>query len=112
MVIVDRAHYEELLTASDDDLHFLNAALEDFDFRHVYRANILRGAHVHVIRVNLRKNIQAVTPEIADETIFAIEDEFGALATSEWTPVVAFEKVCALVARQIHRVFVGFPFCI
>ena len=81
MVVVDQNHFDELFNAPNTELHAMRGTLQDFDFRHVFRADIFDQTHVDCIRFELTQNIPALTPEIKNELMVAIEEGLGSVVT-------------------------------
>jgi len=123
MIIVDRDSYDDLFRAQDNELHFMRATLEDFDFRCVFRADIFNETHTNAIRYDLNRAIPAITSYILEEVKVAMDETLGVLVCAgrtllfdrdlqiDWTPIVAFPMLCKIISRETHRVLVGLPLC-
>ena len=74
MIIVDRKSYDDLFSATDRDLHFIHATLQDFDFTAVFKADIHNPTHTNVVRHDLNGAIPSITPAIVEEVNVAIDE--------------------------------------
>jgi hypothetical protein len=102
-------------------MHFLQAAVEDSDFSHAFRADVFQRVHSRAIRLNLNHNIPVFIHDVVDELNVAINDEFKDVTDSNlswwlslivvWTPIVLYDKVLSIVARETYRMYVGVPLC-
>ncbi|CAL1702631.1 unnamed protein product [Somion occarium] len=101
---------EELAKYSDDQMSFMEAAIDVIHFKYSMGKNIMDDPfHVDVIRGQLTRNLAMVFPAMCDEieTVFAE----AIPATKEWTPVHCFPLLHAIVARISNRAFIGLPMC-
>lgn len=80
-VVVDHHHLDEVFRASNDELNFFEAMLEDNDFSHTFLGDVYNSYHVGVIRNKLTRNISTIMPSIVDELNAALDDEIDALMT-------------------------------
>ena len=79
--MVDHHHLNEVFHASNDELNFLEATLEDSDFSQTFLGNVYNSYHVGVIRNKLTRNISTIMPSIVEEINAALDDEIDALMT-------------------------------
>ena len=77
MIIVDRASYKELFSAPNEELHFMHATLEDFDFTAVFRADIHNPTHTNAVKADLNSAIPSITPFIADEVQTMLDEDLS-----------------------------------
>ncbi|KAI0703403.1 cytochrome P450 [Cytidiella melzeri] len=101
---------DELRQAKEEELSFVEAAVDLLQQRHTMGEDIINNTyHIPVVRNELTKNIKNLLPVLHDE----LETCFAEIIplTDEWTSYNAMDKVLQIIARLIGRVFVGAPIC-
>jgi hypothetical protein len=121
MIVVDRSHVTELLTAPEEYIPF-SEAFADFGFEYMFTGNILVNYHNRIILGPLTHNASTYSL-ILDEIEYALAAELGHVDSSCEIPVISsltqgYRSVAIhntstrIVARLDSRVFVGLPTCI
>jgi hypothetical protein len=77
LVVVDRAHFQELLDAPEDRLSFNLSLVKGGSFDYAFHSNIRNSYHIELIRNRLTQNLGTKMSDIMDElnTAFAEEIE-------------------------------------
>jgi hypothetical protein len=123
LIVVDRGHVKEFFDAPEDHVSFTTAYFDGFSVDYLFRSNPRDSYHNRAIRGPMTHNLNANTPEIANEVNAALDDELGPIVTKdrteiiffylmvEYTPIGLYEKVERIIARLSSRVIVGLPTC-
>ena len=83
MIVVDRDHLKELYDAPNSSLNFLEAALEDLDFRYTFSGNMYNLYHIPVIRNQLTRGMTKFIPATAEEMEGAFRDNIDPLLSDK-----------------------------
>ncbi|KAF8549780.1 cytochrome P450 [Imleria badia] len=111
VIFSSREHVEELRSASDDTLSFLEAINDRLQIEYTMAPEIYHNPyHIPIVRSQLTRNIGALYPEIRNEITAAFDDILD-LKGNEWKNVPALSSVQKVVCRTSNRVFVGLPLC-
>ncbi|KAG9308952.1 cytochrome P450 [Chiua virens] len=111
IIVTERAHVEEVRSARDEELSFVEAAMEDFESNFTLGVETQRNPfHIDVVRSHLTRNVGTFYSTLREEIFIAI-DEILVLKDNEWKAVPALNTVQQIVARATNRIFVGLPVC-
>ncbi|KAF8547706.1 cytochrome P450 [Imleria badia] len=129
VVVTSRAHIEELQHAREDELSFLAAINEDFNFECLLGSEIYHDTyHVTVMRSQLPRKIGGSYPELRDKIVTSFDEILNLndngdmfpvtengdsliLDDVEWTRIPALTTMQQIICRASHRSFVGLPLC-
>jgi hypothetical protein len=66
---------------------------------------------ISAIKTDLTNNVGRMLPALQDETIYALDREFGHIGHEQWTKISLYENLLQLSALVNGRMFVGLPLC-
>lgn len=69
-------------------------------------SDMFTTAQEHVQRRDLPRELDALTPELVDELMSALDEEIGT-AYGEWKEVAIVDVATLIIAMMVNRVYVG-----
>ena len=81
LVVVDRAHFQELFDAPEDRLSFNLALIKSGAFDYAFRSNIRNPYHVELIRNQLTQSIGTKMSDVMDELNASFDEEIEPFIT-------------------------------
>jgi hypothetical protein len=66
---------------------------------------------ISAIKTDLTNNVGRMVPALQEETIHALNREFGTVGTKSWSKISLYDNLLQLSALVNGRMFVGLPLC-
>jgi hypothetical protein len=66
---------------------------------------------ISAIKTDLTNDVGRMIPALQEETIYALNREFGTIGTKTWSKISLYDNLLQLSALVNGRVFVGLPLC-
>ena len=117
MIVVDRGHIDEFLSVPEEQISF-QAGFDSFSLYLMFVGDVRNSYHNSIIR-KMAQNL--ATSEIVEELTAAFADELEPqvgkgntklyAANIDYKRIEVFKTLLPIMARVVHRQFVGLPVC-
>ncbi|KAK1834891.1 cytochrome P450 [Podospora conica] len=111
MVMLPRSEIQFVVDQPDAVLCMHTQVLDSLQADYVFAdPSLVRNPlHHKLITTTLTNQIGNLVPDVAEETAFSFEKEWG--SDTEFTEICLYETMCRVIGSVTNRVFVGKPSC-